>query len=139
MPVFSEAEFQEFNQTMQKAAEDAQRGKKPSISSVLMSLQFATTMPNEKGKMWFEDEISRVLILLSIKKLMEDNTPDMFSISEKAFMFGIINTGKLLAAIDAAGMDIGGFTVDGNGNRVDDADDEDSDPDEEGEEWKKGT
>ena len=136
MPVFSEAEFQEFDQVMKQTAKDAQNGKKPSISAVLMSLQFATTMPNEKGKMWFEDEVSRVLVLLSIKKLMDENLPEMFSISEKAFMFGIINTGKLLAAIDAAGMDIGGFTVDGNGNRVDD--DEDFNPDDDGEEWKKG-
>jgi hypothetical protein len=132
MPVFSDAEFQEFDSVVRQSAEDAKRGKRPQISAVLLSIQFATTLPNENGKMWFEDKMNALLIIMSIRKLMDENTPDMFSIGEKAFMFAILNTGKLLMAIDSAGMDIGGFNVDGNGNRVDD----ESNPDDEGEDWK---
>jgi hypothetical protein len=132
MPVFSDAEFQEFDSVVRQSAEDAKRGKRPQISAVLLSIQFATTLPNENGKMWFEDKMNALLIIMSIRKLMDENTPEMFSIGEKAFMFAILNTGRLLAAIDSAGMDIGGFNVDGNGNRVDD----ESNPDDEGEDWK---
>jgi len=129
----------EFKNTMDMASKDAMKGKKPSVSSVLMSLQFATTMPNEKGKFWFEDRAATMIILLSIRKIMDENTPDMFTVGEKAYMFSIVNMGKVLMAIDAAGVEISGFTVDANGNRVDDEDDNDSSPDEDGEEWKKGT
>jgi hypothetical protein len=34
-------------------------------------------------------------------------------------MFSILNMGKVLAAIDAAGMDLDGFMSDENGNPVD--------------------
>jgi hypothetical protein len=139
MAVFSEIELAEFKNTMDMASKDAMKGKKPSVSSVLMSLQFATTMPNEKGKFWFEDRAATMIILLSIRKIMDENTPDMFTVGEKAYMFSIVNMGKVLMAIDAAGVEISGFTVDANGNRVDDEDDNDSSPDEDGEEWKKGT
>jgi hypothetical protein len=138
MAVFSEAEFKEFDQTMKQSAKDAQNGKKPSISSVLLSLQFATTMPNEKGKFWFEDEVTATLVLLSVRKLMDENTPDMFSVGEKAYMFSVLNTGKILIAIREAGFDIGGVWKDSNGNTIKDDANDTPNPDEEGEEWKKG-
>lgn len=109
MPVFSEAEFQEFDAVMKSSAEDVKQGKRPQISAVLMSLQFATTMPNEKGKMWFEDFTATTLICMSIKKLMDDNLPEMFSVSEKAYMFAILNTGRLIAAINDKGFNVAGF------------------------------
>jgi hypothetical protein len=114
MPVFSESEFQEFDAMIKKSADDVKRGKKPQISAVLMSLQFATTMPNEKGQMWFEDKVTALLVAMSVRKLMDENLPEMFSVSEKAYMFSILNTAKLLAAIDAAGMNIEGFFQDPN-------------------------
>lgn len=114
MPVFSESEFQEFDAMIKKSAEDVKRGKKPQISAVLMSLQFATTMPNEKGHMWFEDKVTALLVAMSVRKLMDENLPEMFSVSEKAYMFSILNTAKLLAAIDEAGMNIEGFFQDPN-------------------------
>jgi hypothetical protein len=114
MAVFSEAEFQEFDAMIKKSTQDAKSGKKPQISAVLMSLQFATTMPNEKGQMWFEDKVTALLVAMSVRKLMDENLPEMFSVSEKAYMFSILNTAKLLAAIDAAGMNIEGFFQDPN-------------------------
>jgi len=114
MPVFSESEFQEFEAMIKKSAQDVKCGKKPQISAVLMSLQFATTMPNEKGQMWFEDKVTALLVAMSVRKLMDENLPEMFSVSEKAYMFSILNTAKLLAAIDAAGMNIEGFFQDPN-------------------------
>lgn len=125
MAVFSEAEFQQFNAVMKQTEADARKGKKPNISAVLMSLQFATTIPNEKNQLWFEDKMTAMVVVMSVHKLMDENTPDMFSIPEKAFMFSILNMGKVLAAIDAAGMDIGGFMADENGNRIEEEDGED--------------
>ena len=122
MPVFSEAEFQEFDSMMKASAEDVRRGKRPQISAVLMSLQFATTIPNAQGKMWFEDKMNALIVIMSVRKLMDENLPEMFSVSEKAYMFNILNTGKLLAAIDSAGLDIGGFNLDQDGNREEEQD-----------------
>jgi len=119
MAVFSEAEFKQFDAVMKQTHEDITKGKKPNISAVLMSLQFAATMPNEKNQYWFEDKMTALVMVMSVRKLMDDNLPDMFSVSEKAFMFSILNMGKVLAAIDAAGMDLDGFMSDENGNRVD--------------------
>lgn len=119
MAVFSEAEFKQFDAVMKQTQQDITKGKKPNISAVLMSLQFATTIPNEKNQLWFEDKMTAMVVVMSIRKLMDENLPEMFSVSEKAFMFSIINMGKVLAAIDAAGMDLGGFMADENGDRVD--------------------
>ena len=119
MAVFSDAEFKQFDAVMKQTQQDITKGKKPNISAVLMSLQFATTIPNEKNQLWFEDKMTAMVVVMSIRKLMDENLPEMFSVSEKAFMFSIINMGKVLAAIDAAGMDLGGFMADENGNRVD--------------------
>jgi|LakMenE18May11ns_1017448.scaffolds.fasta_scaffold9868155_3 hypothetical protein len=119
MAVFSEAEFKQFDAVMKQTHEDITKGKKPNISAVLMSLQFAATMPNEKNQYWFEDKMTALVMVMSVRKLMDDNLPDMFSVSEKAFMFSILNMGKVLAAIDAAGMDLDGFMSDENGNPVD--------------------
>ena len=118
MAVFSEDEMRMFDEMVQEGRTNAKKGKKPPISSVLMSLQFATTMPHEDGKMWFEDVPSRTLIGLSIQKLMNDNTPDMFSVGEKAYMFSILNTCRLLQAIDNAGFDVRGF-MPNSGNQQD--------------------
>jgi hypothetical protein len=63
--------------------------------------------------------MTALVMVMSVRKLMDDNLPDMFSVSEKAFMFSILNMGKVLAAIDAAGMDLDGFMSDENGNPVD--------------------
>lgn len=106
MAIFSEDEFQQFNMMVEEGKSNAMKGKKPSISSVLMSLQFATTMPHEDGKMWFQDTPSRLLIMLSIRKLMQENTPDMFSVAEKAYMMNVLNTCSILTAIDNAGFDL---------------------------------
>jgi hypothetical protein len=119
MAVFSEAEFKQFDAVMKQTHDDITKGKKPNISAVLMSLQFAATMPNEKNQYWFEDKMTALVMVMSVRKLMDDNLPDMFSVSEKAFMFSILNMGKVLAAIDSAGMDLDGFMSDENGNRVD--------------------
>ena len=124
--VFSAAEMAELDNVMKATAEGVKKGKKPSLSAVLMSLQFATTLPSEDGKMWFEDKMNALLVIMSVRKLMDENTPDMFSVAEKAFMFGIINTGRLIAAIDASGMELGAFFTDENGNRLPDKE-EDSD------------
>jgi hypothetical protein len=37
---------------------------------------------------------------------MDENPPDMFSVTEKAFMFGILNMGNLLIACNKAGFDV---------------------------------
>lgn len=124
MAVFSDAEFKQFDAVMKQTQQDITKGKKPNISAVLMSLQFATTIPNEKNQLWFEDKMTAMVVVMSIRKLMDENLPEMFSVSEKAFMFSIINMGKVLAAIDAAGMDLGGFMADENGNRVDEEEEE---------------
>ena len=118
MAIFSEMELSEFDNVMKQTAESAKKGKKPSLSAVLMSLQFATVLQNDDGKLWFEDKMNAFLIIMSVRKLMEENTPDMFSVPEKAFMMSIINTGKLLLAIDASGMDLGGYFTDADGNRL---------------------
>jgi hypothetical protein len=125
MAVFSEAEFKQFDAVMKQTHDDITKGKKPNISAVLMSLQFAATMPNEKNQYWFEDKMTALVMVMSVRKLMDDNLPDMFSVSEKAFMFSILNMGKVLAAIDSAGMDLDGFMSDENGNRVDEDGSED--------------
>lgn len=131
--VFSKAEMQEFDAMMAQSKKDAANGKKPQVSAVLMSLQYATTMPDENGKMWFENELTRMLVCASVKKLMHENTPDMFSVGEKAYMFALLNTFKLLQAIDQAGFDVSGFFTDKDGNRVDDNGDPINDEEEEDE------
>jgi len=125
MAVFSEAEIKQFDEVMKQTHADITKGKKPNISAVLMSLQFAATMPNEKNQYWFEDKMTALVMVMSVRKLMDDNLPDMFSVSEKAFMFSILNMGKVLAAIDSAGMDLDGFMSDENGNPVDEDGSED--------------
>jgi len=108
--VFTNAEIEEFNNIMQSAEQNISRGKKPQVSSVLMGLQFAAVIPGKTGRMWFEDSLGRLMMVSSIRKLMDDNTPDMFSVVEKAFMFSILHIGSLCEAVDRAGMELKGST-----------------------------
>jgi len=108
--IFSEMELKHFDSVQKDAERDVQNGKTIPLSTVMMSLQFAIVMPNKHGEMWFEDEMSRLLVLASVKKVMDNYPPDMFSVSEKAFLFSVLQMGHLLRAVDNAGMVVKGFT-----------------------------
>lgn len=104
--VFTNSEVAEFEAVMQREQQNVMRGKKPSLSSILMGLQFASVVPDQHGKMWFHEDRTIVLMVASIRKLMEDNPPEMFSVAEKAFMFSILHMGNLLVACRAEGFDV---------------------------------
>ena len=108
--IFSATELADFDRIQEASKGDMESGKAPPISAILMSLQFAIVMPNKKGQMWFEDEMARLLVLASIKKVMDDYPPDMFSVGEKAFLFSVLQMGHVLRAIDDAGMQVKGFS-----------------------------
>ena len=71
--VFTNSEVAEFEAVMQREQQNVMRGKKPSLSSVLMGLQFASVVPDSHGKMWFQEDRTIVLMVASVRKLMDDN------------------------------------------------------------------
>jgi hypothetical protein len=96
--IFSEAEMLEFEQIVQESAEKAERGVKPSISSILMSLQFGVVLPTDDADtMWYHDPFVRGLMVMSVQTLMNEHQPSEFSVPEKAFMFAILQMGKVMA------------------------------------------
>lgn len=104
--VFSNSELAEFEAVMEMEQKNVMQGKKPSLSSVLMGLQFASVVPDNRGKMWFQDNRTIFLMVTSVRKLMDDNPPEMFSVAEKAFMFSILNMGNLLIACEEKGFGV---------------------------------
>ena len=48
-------------------------------------------------------------MISAVQKMMNDNSPDMFSVAEKAFLFSILHIGALCEAIDRAGLEVQGF------------------------------
>jgi hypothetical protein len=96
MSVFSDAEIAEYNKVMEYEQGRAAKGCKPQVSSILMSLLYGISLPlNDNGKMWFNDNKIRNLLVSSVKKLMNDHQPSEFSPMEKALMFSILQTAFL--------------------------------------------
>ena len=94
--IFSEAEMAEYDAIVGDSVKNAKKGKKPSISSVMMSLQFGVVLPSDdNGQMWFNDEATRNLLLLSVQRLMNEHHPAEFSVAEKALMVAILQIGYL--------------------------------------------
>lgn len=108
--IFSEMELNHFDRVTADSHEQMKKGKAPPLSTVMMSLQFAIVMPNKNGQVWFEDDLGRIAVLAAVKKVMDNYPPEMFSVSEKAFLFSVLQVAHLLRAIDDAGMRVENFT-----------------------------
>ena len=93
--IFSEAEMAEYESVALQTAKDADNGKKPSISSVLMSVQFAVVLKDENDAPWYENKAHRELLGLSVLKLMKEHEPGEFSVGEKALMIAVLQVAYL--------------------------------------------
>jgi hypothetical protein len=51
---------------------------------------------------WYQDAECRELIMRSLHKLMDDNTPDMFTPVEKALIINLMALGQLAIMLEGA-------------------------------------
>lgn len=98
MAILSDSEIAQLQSTILAAA---QSNRKPQISEILASVQYAVlSAVDESGMVWYQDAECRELILRSIHKLMDENTPDMFNPVEKALMINLMALGQLAIMLE---------------------------------------